>query len=245
MRPLPVRPLLLRYTPALPRYRIPWIALIVSAGLHGGIFWGFNHKPVRHHVAAAPPPMEVTLMPLPKIEDLDPPTDLSSEHTDAPAGVDVPALPDLPSSVNLEGAFVQEMDLSSLLPKTNLAEASLVTIPASIQHGGTGAGTGKLNKVFDISELDRAPTPVYQPFPPLSAALRRLGLSVKVTVEFVVNAKGEVIDPRVVDTQSSEYDEAATKGVLRWKFRPGIKNGKPVSTRIIQPIMFRYTDSES
>jgi periplasmic protein TonB len=80
------------------------------------------------------------------------------------------------------------------------------------------------------------PTPLYPP------ALKREGLTATVRVEFIVDIRGQVLDPFVVDSTHHGFDEAAVAGVLRWKFKPGVRMGRRVNTRMQVPIIFKVAD---
>jgi protein TonB len=40
------------------------------------------------------------------------------------------------------------------------------------------------------------------------------------------------------------FERPALEGVVRWKFRPGMKLGRKVNTRVIQPIDFSINDGK-
>jgi len=67
----------------------------------------------------------------------------------------------------------------------------------------------------------------------------------KVTVEFIVDRDGKVLNPVVVQTTHDGFNDAAMAGVSRWRFRPGWKNGKKVNTRMSVPIIFRIVSGDT
>lgn len=76
-----------------------------------------------------------------------------------------------------------------------------------------------------------------QPRYPAQAARNRL--SGTVIVEFEITPDGSVTNPRVVRSEPSNiFDEAAVKAILRWKFKPKIVDGKPVSQYASQEFKF-------
>lgn len=104
---------------------------------------------------------------------------------------------------------------------------------------GEGLGAGISNPVFEISDLDRPPSPVARMRPqyPPRARLRRTEGAV--TVEFVVGEGGEVIDVTVVESRpAGVFDRAVERAVRSWKFQPGEKAGRAVSARVRQRIEF-------
>jgi hypothetical protein len=46
----------------------------------------------------------------------------------------------------------------------------------------------------------------------------------------------------VIDATYPGFEDAAIVGVMRWQFRPGIKGGKRVATRMVVPIIFRVVE---
>jgi TonB family protein len=64
-----------------------------------------------------------------------------------------------------------------------------------------------------------------------------------VVVEFVVDKSGNAINPVVLHSSNPAFDESAINAVLRWKFKPATKNGKPVNKEATQDIRFEPADS--
>jgi protein TonB len=86
--------------------------------------------------------------------------------------------------------------------------------------------------------LDRRPEPIVQAQPNYPFEMKRGGIEAQVRVGFIVNSKGDVILPYVVSATHTGFDHAAIEAVLKWKFRPGMKNGRKVNTRVEQPMNF-------
>lgn len=79
--------------------------------------------------------------------------------------------------------------------------------------------------------LRRQP-PVY----PYNAA--KAGLNGKVAIEFVINSKGEVVNPHVIRSNNPWFERPALDAILKWKFEPARKGGRPVNTRAKQMLEF-------
>lgn len=224
-----------------PRHGRPIIllAVFVSALLHLVVLYGFNRRPPKQ-VAKAVDDTAVVQLVMPELKDLDEPEpveDLSGDEA-AAAAVPVPLLMDTPTMVPVN-AFVQPLDFHPPLD-ANLSGANLTSIPVHIARGGNVAE--KLGKVFDLSQLDRVPEPIVQA-PPLFPVEMKDVESAEVAVEFIVDSHGNVQDPFVRATTERGFEEAAIKGVSKWKFRPGIKSGRKVNTRMRVTILFRIADS--
>ena len=71
---------------------------------------------------------------------------------------------------------------------------------------------------------------------PLKA--KALGVQGVVYVQFVVNEKGEVLDPKLIKKLGAGCDEEALRVLKKIKFKPGYVKGKPVKSRFTLPIRF-------
>ncbi len=69
--------------------------------------------------------------------------------------------------------------------------------------------------------------------------LRRAGATGNVTVAFVVTEKGLVTDVKIKKSTNAKFNKAAIEAVGKWKFKPGVKAGKKVKTRVVIPINFK------
>jgi protein TonB len=74
--------------------------------------------------------------------------------------------------------------------------------------------------------------------------MSRAGISGEVVVEFIISANGDVVDTRVIRSSHREFEVPAMQAVQKWKFKPGRKAGKNVSTRVSQLIEFNLEDSK-
>lgn len=218
-----------------------WVALGFAAAAHAVIFFGFGESKPAAPVVVQKQVTEVALFVAPVIpeEELIV-AESSGENVEAAGGIDVPALPDLPTTVNL-GDFVQEVQ--AIIPRADLSAKGLAQIPANFRPGGNGgAGNGPGN-VFSLSDLDRSPAPTYRPLPTIPRHLLTAAAGVSVTVEFVVTTKGEVLNARVVSSDNRRFDDVALSAVKRWKFKPGFRQGRTVNVSMSQAIDFTVSGS--
>ena len=68
---------------------------------------------------------------------------------------------------------------------------------------------------------------------------RRAGIEGRVTIQFIVNEKGQVENPRVIRGIGGGCDEEALKAVKTARFTPGMQRGRPVKVQYSLPIVFR------
>ncbi len=73
---------------------------------------------------------------------------------------------------------------------------------------------------------------------PFSARRRRI--EGYVVVEFTVTETGEVEDVRVVEASPrGVFERAAISAIKRWRFKPKMREGKPIRVRARQKIEFK------
>lgn len=134
-----------------------------------------------------------------------------------------------------------------------------VTLASNGQGGGAGMGTGHGGGlgsgsgngygpgeggnygggVEHIGGGVRAPVPVYTIDPEFSEEARRAKYQGEVMVQIIVDAQGNVQSPRVVRPLGMGLDEKALEAVVKYKFKPGTKDGKPVPVYMTIAINFR------
>jgi protein TonB len=68
---------------------------------------------------------------------------------------------------------------------------------------------------------------------------RRAGIEGRVTIQFIVDEKGQVTSPRVIRGIGGGADEEALRVVSQAKFVPGLQRGRPVKVQYSLPIVFR------
>jgi protein TonB len=229
-----------RYRPPHSSRQTLALALLLSASFHLVVFFGFGRH--RQVVRAKEPEVIAVRLEMPILKELEEPDPLVRDDAPPPDNsAYAPALPDAPTRLALPTDFVQAIDLASLVPSPDLTSKVFV-IPEHIRHAGK-IGDG-LGNIFNLADLDRVPEPLVQPSPVFPPSLKREVDQARVVVEFVVDTQGRVVDPMVVDTTHNGFDAAAVAGVARWKFRPGVRAGRNVNTRMQVPIIFRLRGDE-
>jgi protein TonB len=67
----------------------------------------------------------------------------------------------------------------------------------------------------------------------------RANIEGRVYVQFIVNEKGEVENPRVIRGIGGGCDEEAIRVVKMAEFKPGLQRGRPVRVQFQLPVIFR------
>ena len=84
----------------------------------------------------------------------------------------------------------------------------------------------KMTSPFEIDYLDL-------PYPDTSK------YKGKVLVKFIVDERGKVINPEIIDTFDIELNDAIIDRVMAIKFNPAKQNGRPVRVQYSLPILFQ------
>lgn len=218
------------------------VGLILSGGLHAYAFLGFNDDAPVAEAVDKITEFEITFMEMPPIEDLDEPEDIfdaSNDQEEPDPGQYVPMQADVPA-FNSNAVFVQQLDLQSLLPRPDFDSAKVLSIPPRIAH--SRVTPGQMKDLFNLEDLDQQPTALLQQPPDFPRELRNLVSYAEVVVDFIVNDKGRVPWAKVRSSTHSGFENAAIRGVSRWQFKPGMKKGRPVNTRMRVPLRFRVNN---
>jgi len=91
--------------------------------------------------------------------------------------------------------------------------------------------------------LDILAKPTKRGSPVYPFEMRRAGKMGGAMIEFIVTSKGIVTEPRSVAETDPAFGEAAVDAVAKWKFKPGMKKGKPVNSSLVVPIYFTLSNS--
>jgi len=111
-------------------------------------------------------------------------------------------------------------------------------IPPGVIYAGNGEpGIG--GGISDARLLDNAPQLRVQQRPRYPYDAKHNLRTGEVVVEFVVNYDGRVLNPRVVSSSDSLFEEATLQAVSQWRFEPGRRDGKVVRFRMMVPVEFR------
>lgn len=114
---------------------------------------------------------------------------------------------------------VPPQDMDSVDPNAPTVNVPPPSVAQSVDIGGPGG--------MNIAEGDYLPIVRVAPVYP-SRALSR-GIEGFVDLSFTVTSAGTVIDPVVIQSTSSLFDRAAMRAVLKFKYKPRVVDGEPVS----------------
>ncbi len=113
---------------------------------------------------------------------------------------------------------VPPQDMDTMDPNAPTINVPPPTVAQAVDIGGPGG--------MNIAEGDYLPIVRVAPVYP-SRALSR-GIEGFVDLSFTVTTAGTVADPVVIQSTSSLFDRAATRAVLKFKYKPRVVDGVPV-----------------
>lgn len=102
---------------------------------------------------------------------------------------------------------------------------------------GSGAGTG--GGVYKIGGGVSAPVPIFKPEPEYSEEARKAKFQGAVLLAIVILPDGSTSNIRVIRPLGLGLDEKAIEAVTKWRFRPSVKDGKPVAVSANVEVNFR------
>lgn len=178
------------------------------------------------------------------------------------APVQTPVLLDPKLAVNAAIAAPPDVKLpdNPNLPNIGVHQSANVTLmsrgsgsPAGL-GSGTGGGDGPGNGVGYGPGSDRGlgdsiykpgvggvtyPVPIVTPVAEFTDEARRAKYQGICMVSIIVDAHGYPQNPRVTQPLGMGLDQKAIEAVLRYRFKPAMKNGKPVPSIIAVAVNFR------
>ena len=89
-----------------------------------------------------------------------------------------------------------------------------------------------------------APRLIYRAEPEYTQAARDAKIEGEVVISAVVDVNGGTRDAKVTRGLGYGLDEAALASVSKWAFRPGMKDGKPVSVAATIVVSFRLASTQ-
>jgi len=197
------------------------VSLALTAAIFGFIpFSSTVAKPTRTlelrkaSVADLPPPAEAE--PPPTVEEEAPPEEIIAppQLSDAPQPISLSA--DLEIAAGGGGALA------------GFGEVRAPVVVEKVQQ-----------ETFDVTELERRPEAISQIPPTYPPELRKARIQGLVTLAFVLNEEGRVEDPRVENATRPEFEKPAVEAIRKWRFRPGMREGRAVKTYIRIPLRFQ------
>ncbi len=95
-------------------------------------------------------------------------------------------------------------------------------------------------QVVDSHDKDVVkPVPIYKPEPKYTKEAKDAKVQGTVILKITIDAQGNVTDVKVTRSLEKSLDESAVQTVRTWKFKPALKDGKPVACKSTVEITFK------
>ena len=156
-----------------------------------------------------------------------------------------PELPEPPPPVEDEP---EDLEIDDLEQEVNLPDLTDLDVLLHTDMQTKFRGIAKIPEIvvdeeyfdtlWNLEDLEEPPRPITRVAPLYPDRERRNSVKGRVVVVFVVNRQGRVVDPRIEQSSNSSFDGPALNAIKRWRFTPGIKDGRKVRTRMRQPFSF-------
>ncbi len=104
---------------------------------------------------------------------------------------------------------------------------------------GPGEGGGFGGGVFRVGGGVSTPIPIYKVEPEYSEEARKAKFQGTVVLQIVIDERGNPTNFKVVRPLGLGLDEKAIEAVQKWRFRPGMKEGKAVAVLATVEVNFR------
>ncbi|MBI1896622.1 MAG: TonB family protein [Acidobacteria bacterium] len=104
---------------------------------------------------------------------------------------------------------------------------------------GPGSGGGAGGGLYKIGGGVSDPIPIYKPEPEYSEEARKAKFQGAVMLSIVIDENGRTSNIKIIRPLGLGLDEKAIEAVQRWRFRPSLKDGRPVAVMANVEVNFR------
>jgi TonB family protein len=104
---------------------------------------------------------------------------------------------------------------------------------------GAGTGGGSGGGAYRVGGGVSAPAVLFKVEPEYSEEARKAKFQGTVVLSIVVDPSGKARDVRVIRPLGLGLDEKAIEAVMKWRFKPGLKDGNPVPVQATVEVNFR------
>ncbi len=129
------------------------------------------------------------------------------------------------------------------MPQASVTPVRRIAAPANYLPAGIPSRVQEVvqqNEPARISQEDQEyPHCIYCPRPEYSADAREQKIQGEVSVEVTVKTDGKAYDIKVTKSLYPSLDKNAVDAVKNWKFKPAVKDGKPIELRVPIQVQFQ------
>jgi protein TonB len=132
-----------------------------------------------------------------------------------------------------------QLDFQPELMPPNLGRPDLPGLEVDIDPGLFTGGPERGEFIFNSGDLDQPPQAVVRTQPVYPYRARQRGISGEVRVKLLVTADGRVEQVQILEADPPGlFDDAVLQAVPRWKFQPGVIDGRQVPAWVVTSVRF-------
>jgi protein TonB len=210
-----------------------------AAAAHGALLFGFTKQPRPARIVATP-----TMITPFVLRAEEPPPEIAVDAADRSEAK--AAAPDRPAIPRGEEPLVVDLGTQPIMPRPDMIPVTFENtdriLPSDLGVPGGKGNEPWRNGIVRGEFLDNPPRTRFQASPIFPHQATREGLSGEVLVDFVVDERGRVLNPRIVKSSNPMFDEPTLRAIARWQFEPGRRGGEVVKFRMTVPVVFNVQD---
>lgn len=220
-----------------------YIAFGLAAAVHAALLLGTSGSREGEAIDDATETFDVVLEDLPKPPSVEPaePSEAEGEAQDwIPEEFLAGGLAE-PAPASLASHSISQIVRPEAPRPTLPTDSMIVGIPMAAQRrvsGGEVAAT-----IFSIEDLDRKPSVRFSVEPRYPPLLKQDRISGAANVLLVVDETGRVISAEIETATHPGFGGASLDAARRFRFDPGVRDGKTVHYRVRVPFIFTPGDS--
>jgi protein TonB len=131
-------------------------------------------------------------------------------------------------------------DMEFRLPKTQFSINPMLStgMPVAVPDMAD-RNTDSMPNAFGLADVDQPPAPLFQLKPDYPYSAKRSNTTGKVSVMFLVDRTGKVLDVRILSAEpEGVFEDSVRSALAKWKFVPGKLRGRNVQTWVATTIRF-------
>lgn len=100
----------------------------------------------------------------------------------------------------------------------------------------------QLPSEFEAGQVDQPPRVISRVDPIYPYSAKRRGVSGVVVVRFLVDIQGRIQRLKIVESKPhGVFEDSVRRAVAKWRFKPGVYQGRAVPTWVVVPLRFKLT----
>ncbi|MGO8815252.1 MAG: TonB family protein [Terriglobia bacterium] len=139
-----------------------------------------------------------------------------------------------------EKSVITDVTLNFTLAENGVSGGVTGGVIGGVKGGVTGGVSGGVTGgVYTVGNGVSAPVPIFKPEPPYTKEAKAAKIQGKVVLKIIIGVDGAVTDVKAEPGFDEGLTENAVNTVKTWKFKPAMKDGKPVPCKVSVEVSFK------